>query len=598
MNIIAEMPIAENFFEVSWEVCNKVGGIYTVVTSKADPISKLYKNYILIGPQIPKKAVGEFQESMPPHEFKSVFDSLRSQGIICHYGKWMIEGYPITILLDYNQFASRNNDIKKQMWDHYQIDSLGTSFFDFDEPNLWSYAAGMVIDALSKTMQGRTVAQFHEWLSAAGLLYLKRANPSIATVFTTHATMLGRTLASNHVDLYNNLGRINPDEEARKFGIQAKHLTEKAAAQNADIFTTVSEVTGIEAEHFLARKPDIILPNGLNIAKFPTMEEIAIKHQLLKTKIKSFLLYYFFPYYRFDLESTYIYFIVGRYEYHDKGIDVFIKALGQLNQQLKNDVSNKTVVAFFWIPSNVRGIKTELLENRTNFMDIHETIEDAVPEIKNNLILSMATNRKIADSNVFESDTLKDLKRKAMKLGKTGLPPLATHDLYDEKNDSILNGFKENGLANTEEDRVKVVYYPIYLTGADGLLDLNYYEAILGSQLGIFPSYYEPWGYTPLEAAALGVASVTTDLSGFGRYILRDTKDEKYPGIYVIKRLNRSDKEVVDDLSAIFHNYTKLTRDERIANKYEAKKISSTADWKHFVEFYTKAHNMALNKRL
>lgn len=263
---------------------------------------------------------------------------------------------------------------------------------------------------------------------------------------------------------------------------------------------------------------------------------------------------------------------------------------------LKKEKSSKTVVAFFWIPANVRGIKTEIIECRSNFMDIHESIEDSMPDIKNSLILSIATNREISAENVFDNEMLKELKRKSLKLVRQGKPPLATHDIYDEQNDSILKGFAANGLTNSEEDRVKVVFYPIYLTGADNLLDLNYYEAIIGSHLGVFPSYYEPWGYTPLEAAALGVASVTTDLSGFGRYICKDCAITRLSGVYTVKRLSKPDEAVVEDLKSLFYDYTKFSREERIATKYEAKKIAASCDWGLFSDFYIKAHNMALEK--
>ena len=596
MFIIGKSPKADCFFEVSWEVCNKVGGIYTVVSSKAELMVKYYKNYFLIGPYFPKKAFGEFQETAPPEEFKSVFDELRNEGIICHFGKWLIAGTPSTILIDFAEYTKKNNEIKTQLWNDYQIDSLGTQYFDFDEPNLWSHATGRVIDFLSKKISRSVVAQFHEWLSAAGLLYLRKNNQNVATVFTTHATVLGRTLASAHVDLYNLLEKINPEEEARKYKIQPKFLAERAAAVHADIFTTVSEITGIEASFFLGRKPEIILPNGLNLAKFPTMEEIAIKHKLMKTKINSFLLYYFFPYYSFDLINTYVFFIVGRYEYHDKGINIFINALGRLNKILKDEKSEKTVVAFLWIPANVRGIKAQVLENRANFIDIHESIEDSMVDIRNSLTISVATNKEISADSVFGSELFRELRRKAMNLNKKGVPPLSTHDFYNEEGDEILNGLRENGLSNSKEDKVKIIYYPIYLTGADSLLDLNYYESMAGAQLGVFPSYYEPWGYTPLEAAALGVSSVTTDLAGFGRYISDEMEQKKLPGIYVIKRLNKPDEQVTEKLKDVFYNYIQLTKEERIANKYEAKKISAECNWSHFAEFYIEAHNLAVEK--
>ncbi|NQV09399.1 glycogen/starch synthase [Candidatus Woesearchaeota archaeon] len=588
---------ADYLFEVSWEVCNKVGGISTVIKSKAAHLIKYYgEKYFTIGPYFIKKVTGEFQEEIPTDELKSVFDKLKEKGIICHYGKWLIGGEPNTILIDFTGYVNSINDVKKELWDKYKIDSIGSEYYEFDEPMIWSHAAGMLIDELSKVFKGKCVGHFHEWLAGPGLLYLKNSN--VGTVFTTHATVLGRTIASDeNIDLYSNLDKINPDDEAYKYKVHTKYQTEKAAAQNADVFTTVSEITAIEAGSLLKRNPDVLLPNGLNLDKFPTMEDISIKHQKYKNKIKEFLLYYFFPYQVFEIDNTYIFFIAGRYEFHDKGIDVLIKALGKLNEKLKQEKINKTVVAFFWIPGNIRGIKSELLSNRRHFNDVRDTIDDSLPDIRNELIHAIVSNQKIDEKKLLDQDILEDVKRKIMRLKKEGKPSLATHDLYEENSDAILNAFKQHNLNNEESDKVKVIFYSIYLTGADGLLDTSYYESMLGSQLGIFPSYYEPWGYTPLEAGALGVASVTTDLAGFGRFISKKIKKDDLPGIYVLNRLNKSEDETAEDLNKIMYDYVHFTKDQRVRNKIKAKKIASLADWKNFVQFYIKAHNKAVDKK-
>ncbi|MBI2659083.1 hypothetical protein HYX05_03230, partial [Candidatus Woesearchaeota archaeon] len=497
---------ADILFEVSWEVCNKVGGIYTVVKSKAARMVEHYgDNYFMVGPYFASKAIGQFQEEMPSEFCKAPFEELKKLGIICHFGRWLSEGNPFVILIDFVNYKHRINEIKRELWDWYKIDSLRAPQ-DYDEPVAWAYTAGMLIEKLSNCFSDKRIAaQFHEWLSGAGLLYLKKKNVKIAAVFTTHATMLGRTLASSNVDIYNVWDKINPDNEVYKYGIEAKHLLEKNSAAFADVFTTVSEITGMEAGHLLKKKPDLLLPNGLDISKFPTFEEIAIKHRLQRDRIREFMLYYFFPYYTFDPKETLIYFIAGRYEFHDKGIDIYIRALGKLNEKLRQLKSKTTILAFIWVPSNFRSIRPELLENKTFYQDIKDALEEVHDDVDKNLVYSFVSDKKITKESLFDNEFLTEMKTRAARFIKKGKPPLLTHDLYDE-NDIILKSILSAGLKNEEQDPVKIVYYPIYLSGADGLLNLNYYEAMQGSHLGIFPSYYEPWGYTPLEAGALGVS--------------------------------------------------------------------------------------------
>ncbi len=587
---------ADILLEVSWEVCNKVGGIYTVVMSKAGKMVEIYGNdYYMIGPYFASKATGHFQEEIPNELCKQPFEELKKLGIICHYGKWLIEGSPNAILIDFENYRHRTDEIKKELWDWYKIDSLRAPS-DYNGPLVWAYAAGMLIEKLSGfSADKKIVAHFHEWLSGAGILYIKKKNVKVATVFTTHATVLGRTLASSNVELYSVWDKINPDQEVYKYNIESKHLVEKNSAAFADVFTTVSEITGMEAQYLLKKKPDVLLPNGLDISKFPSFEEVIIKHKIQRDRIREFMLYYFFPYYTFDPKETLIYFLAGRYEFHDKGIDMYIKALGKLNEKMKQAKTKKTIVAFIWVPANFRNIKPEILENKTLFQDIKDALEETIGDVEKNIIYSFVSGKKISNDTLFEDDFLTEMKIRIARFVKKGSPPIATHDLYSE-NDEILRAISAANLKNDESDRVKVIFYPIYLSGADGLLNLNYYEAMQGSHLGSFPSYYEPWGYTPLEAGALGVSSVTTDLAGFGRYFCSECEQSDSPGIYVLKRLNKNDDDVVKQLVDVMFRFANLSKEERTANKLQARKTASMADWKSFVKNYIAAHDLAVDK--
>ena len=522
--------LADYLFEVSWEVCNKVGGIYTVVSSKADLMVREYDNYFLVGPYFAGDTSFIFDEKTPPGELRKIFDILKNKGIICHYGSWQIKGNPQTILIDFSGLLNRKDEFKKNYWESYQIDSLKAGW-DFEEPMIWATAVGMLIEEFAKHKEQSTiVGHFHEWLAGFALLYLNRVDAKVATVFTTHATMLGRTIAGNGENLYEMIDHMDTYKEAYKHGVQDKFLTEKASAHTATVFTTVSEITAIEAEKILGRTADVLLENGLNSDKFPSYEEMSLKHVEYRERMKEFIKIYFFPHYSFDLYNTIILFIAGRYEYKNKGIDIFIKALAKLNENLKNENSNKTVVVFFWIPREVHGTKLELSQNKAYYEEIQHFVERNIKKIKTKIISNILTSPipkgtkgedlpiKLAEG-LFDPALLREANLLKSRFHKHGNPLLITHNISNESEDSIIKGFIENGLNNQEEDRVKVIDYPIYLSGVDGLINLSYYDAIIGSHLGVFPSYYEPWGYTPLESAALGVPSLTTDCGGFGRFL-------------------------------------------------------------------------------
>ncbi|MFC1704909.1 glycosyltransferase [Nanoarchaeota archaeon] len=590
-------PNADILFEASWEVCNKVGGIYTVVKSKASLTKDAYKDYFLIGPYFKDKADVDLEKKSPPNELKPVFNKLKEEGIVCYFGEWQIKGEPNTILIDSKKFMDKKNDIKKALWDNFKIDSLNANG-EFDEAVVWATAVGRLLEEISKVYKKKKmVAQFHEWLAGAGLLYLKKQNSKIGTIFTTHATMLGRTISSSGRDLYGILDKINPEEEAYKSGVQDKFLVERACAQNTDVFTTVSEITGIEAEKILGRKPEVLVLNGLDIGKFPTLEEVSIKHVTSREKIREFLTFHFFPHYTFDLSHTMIMFIVGRYEFKNKGIDVFIRALGNLNEKLKQEKSERTVAVFFWIPQGTNGMKVELLENKNFYRHIKNHVTFHSSKILSNIVYDFVSQKDISKSQLFTKDFLLSIKKDILHFKREGNPLIATNNINDEGDNTMLKSFMENGLSNKEEDKVKVLLYPVYLDGDDGLIDLPYYDAMAGCHLGVFPSYYEPWGYTPLEAAALGVPSITSDLAGFGRFIKPKLKGDMDDGIFVLDRFGKNENETVDQFSDLLYKFSQRDNRARAKNKLRAKELARSADWGILIENYIKAHNLALKNR-
>ncbi|MBW2984420.1 glycogen/starch synthase [Candidatus Woesearchaeota archaeon] len=588
-------PKADYLFEASWEVCNKVGGIYTVVSSKAPQMVEVYKDkFFTVGPYFHEKAIIEFQPGVASDKLKQAFGKLKKEGIVAYYGKWLIKEKPNAILLDCTKFDEKNkNKIKGDLWDDYGVDSLNSSS-DFDDPVVWSTAVGKLLEELSKVLNGKIVGQFHEWLSGAGLLYMEQNNIKVSSVFTTHATVLGRTLAGNNQDLYGMLGNMNPDEEAKKYGVQAKHGVEKACAQNADVFTTVSEITAMESEHILGRKPDVLLPNGLDFDKLPNLEEIPVKHGRYKSKIKEFTRPFFFPYYTFDDENTLFYYISGRYEFRNKGLDVTISALAKLNDKLKKEKSERTIVVFFFIPAGVKTVNLGVLENKALFEDMQDSVDDELPDIRKAILDSFVHRKMPVKSKLFEDDFLMKFKKHMISFKKEGTPPLCTYELLGEQKDPILNSLRNNGLLNRPEDKVKIIFYPGYLSSSDRLLDMDYYPAVWGCHLGIFPSYYEPWGYTPLESAAYGVPAITSDLAGFGRFLLRQ-KDQDV-GIYIIRRHNKSDNDIINQMADRLYWYASLPKKERIAEKIKAEHFAPKLDWSHLADNYVKAHNLAVEK--
>ncbi|MFA6897611.1 MAG: glycosyltransferase [Patescibacteria group bacterium] len=592
-------PKADMLFEASWEVCNKVGGIFTVLSSKSKQIQKHYKNqYCLIGPYFEEASRSSFKEGDAPEEYRGVCEEMKSLGVVCHFGTWLIEGDPAVILIDFCGYGLHMDEIKKELWDGFQVDSLNAPY-DFNEPVLWGWTVGILMEKIKKVHGDKKVIfHAHEWLAGSSILFIRKNNLPIPTTFTTHATILGRTIAGSGQELYAVLDKINPEEEARRFGIIAKFSIEKASAQAADVLTTVSQVTALEAKAFLGREVDVILPNGLDMSEFLSFEDLTQKHNLYRNRLREFALYYFFPYYSFDLQESLFFFTASRYEFHNKGIDVFIESLGKLNEKMKKEKNKKTVVAFFYVPGAAISIRPEVASAREAFRDIKEALNEEEKDIQENILYTITEEKPLTEKAIFHEDFLRSMQRKLLRL-KTfkGKPaPLSTHYLANENEDAIINGFKQAGLENREEDKVKVIFYPIYLSGVDGLSDLDYYQTIEASHLGVFPSYYEPWGYTPLEAAALAVPAITSNLSGFGKYFSDALDRDKVPGIRVLDMENNSKEQVVKALTKSLHRFTNFDRKERIDNKIRARKIAFMADWENFALHYIEAENLSVER--
>ncbi len=531
-------------FEVSWEICNKVGGIHTVVSTKAFTLEKKFKdNFILIGPYLNREG-GEIQDFVEDKDiFKNWRIALKQIGLNIKIGRWNIIGKPMIFLVDFSPLFTKKDQIFTELWNTYKLDTL-TGQWDFIEPAMFGYAAGMVIKSFHSynlSFRQNVVAHFHEWMTGNGLLYLKKYAPQITTVFTTHATTVGRSLAGNNVPLYKMMDSINPEQKAKEFNILAKHSLEKIAAHEADAFTTVSQITANEAEKFLSKKVHQVTPNGFernivpNDGEYNKIKENAIKK--LKIVSEALLGYKLSKDVKFIATS-------GRYEFKNKGIDVFIDAVAKLNSK---ENFNKEVVAFILVPANNYGPRKDLIE-KLNGKDI---------ELQDKFI---------------------------------------THYLHDADFDPTIKKIKDLGFTNSKEQSAKIVFVPAYLNGNDGIFNLKYYDLLPGMKMSAFPSYYEPWGYTPLESLAFHVPTITTDLAGFGLWIKQQNIDLG-ECMSVLHRDDDNYQKLVNDITSIFITCSYKTDEAEDYERNQALFVSKTAQWKKLIKYYYKAYNSAIDNK-
>lgn len=536
-------------FETSWEVCNKVGGIYTVLSTRAKTLQEIMQDRIVfIGPDC-------FNGEENPYFFedKALFNDwlavAKHDGLSLKIGRWNTPGTPIAFLVDFKASYADKNKFYGELWERYGVDSLH-AYGDYDDSAMFSYATAKVVESFFRFyLCNCTNVIFHanEWQTGFAALALQHDVPEIATIFTTHATGIGRSIAGNNKPLYNYLQAYNGDQMADELNMQSKHSIEKQTAHYVDCFTTVSDITAVECKELLDKPVDAVLPNGFEDDFVPkaalfTKKRNAARKRLLRiaealtgSKLD---------------DNTLIVSTSGRYEFRNKGIDVFIEAINKLR---RDEELQRDVVAFIEVPGWVARPRTDLQER-------------------------LATN-KTYDTALFL--------------------PLVTHELHNMDADCVLNMARHLGIANAPTDKVKLIFIPCYLNGDDGIVNMSYYDVVLGNDLCVYPSYYEPWGYTPLESIAFKVPCITTDLAGFGLWAnqLKGKFCEITDGVKVIHRTDNNYFEVADSIKQTIKEYAAMDKKTVEKCRANAQKLSKKALWREFIQVYKIAYDIAIKNR-
>lgn len=541
--------VPDYIFESSWEVCNKVGGIYTVLSSRAKTLQNAAPDRIIfIGPDC-------WGDKTSPYFIKddTLFSEWRikacEEGLKVKIGRWNIPGKPISVLVDFNPFYAEKNHIYAWLWENFQVDSLH-AYGDYDEASMFSYAAGKVVESFFNyylsDKKSKVIYHGNEWMCGLGLLYINKVLPEVATVFTTHATSIGRSIAGNNKPLYDYLFAYNGDQMASELNMQSKHSIEKQTAKYVDCFTTVSDITANECKELLDKSVDFILPNGFDNSFVPKGNAFVKQRKLARKRlldVANALM-------GIELgDDTLIVSTSGRYEFRNKGIDVYIEAMNRL---LRDRRLKRQVLAFILVPGWVGEPRQDLID-------------------------------RLNSGNKFDSPLE---------------VPQITHWLYNMSHDNVLGMLKYYDMRNLKEDRVKLVFLPCYLTGNDGVLNLSYYDMVLGNDLCIYPSYYEPWGYTPLEAIAFKVPCITTDLAGFGLWANHEkgSYSEITDGVKVIHRTDYNYSEVADAIKDTVSDYSNFSAELIKECRANAERLSKKALWERFIKYYESAYDFALRK--
>ena len=533
-------------FESSWEVCNKVGGIYTVLSTRAKTLQDAMPDkLIFIGPDFwaGKENPLFIEDATLWADWKV---KAENEGLHVRTGRWNIPGKPCVILVDFNPFFTIKNDIYAALWNEYQVDSLH-AYGDYDEASMFSYAAGRVVECFYQyylSEDDKVVYQAHEWMTGLGALYVQKHVPEIATIFTTHATSIGRSIAGNNKPLYDYLFAYNGNQMADELNMQSKHSIERQTAHNVDCFTTVSDVTDNECRELLDKPADAVLMNGFesnfvpkgvaftNRRKKARAKMLQVANALLGTNMT---------------DDVMIVATSGRYEFKNKGIDVYLEAL---NRSLNDENLQKEVLAFVEVPGWMAGPREDLQE-------------------------------RLAEGKEFDTPLEN---------------PFITHRLHDMANDHVTNMLKRFNMQNRPEDKVKVIFVPCYLDGVDGIFNIPYYDLLIGNDLCVYPSYYEPWGYTPLESVAFHIPCVTTSLSGFGMWAntLKGGESELVDGVKVINRTDYNYSEVAEQIKNTLAEFSAYNEKEVKAVRKKAALIAEKALWKNFITYYYDAYDIAL----
>ncbi|WP_035563216.1 glycosyltransferase [Hymenobacter sp. IS2118] len=594
--------------EVAWEVCNQVGGIYTVIRSKVPATVPAWGDrYCLLGPYFAQQAQGEFEplDELTVHTasdpFGAAVRTMRAQGYDVQIGTWLVTGRPRVVLINPLQSYGQLGQLKGDLWQRHGIPAPDTDDL-LHQVISFGHLTTVFFQHLAAQVkpEQRLLGHFHEWMTGVAIPELRRLQVPAHLIFTTHATLLGRYLAMNDPNFYDHLMWVNWEAEAKKFNIEPAVRMERAAAHGSHVFTTVSELTVRECIYLLDRIPDAVLPNGLNIERFVALHEFQNLHQQYKGKIHEFVMAHFFQSYSFDLDKTLYFFTSGRYEYHNKGFDLTLEALARLNHRLQASGMEGQVVMFFITKRPFTSINPQVLERRAMLDEVHETCRAIERQVGERLFYAAAASQdhKLPELGTMVDDYWKLRYRRTLQSWKTNaLPPVVTHNLVNDQDDDILDFMRRANLLNHQHDRVKMVYHPDFVSPASPLLGMEYGQFVRGCHLGVFPSYYEPWGYTPLECVARGVPAITSDLSGFGDYALQNVPDPESKGIFVVHRQEKTFDESAEELTDMLWDFVLLNRRERIMQRNAVESSAELFDWKNLRVYYDRAYALALERQ-
>ncbi len=588
--------------EVAWETCNQVGGIYTVIRTKVPAmVEKWEQDYLLLGPYFTQTAAAEFEPLAIDIETPvgRAVEWMRAQGMEVHYGNWLITGKPKIVLFDLASLMNEVDIIKGRIWENHKISTLGVEDL-VNQTIVFGELIRLFLSQLAVENKAKKdiIVHFHEWMASTCIPDLRKEKVKISTVFTTHATMLGRYLAGNVPNFYDVLDTFDWSKEAKHYGIEAQASFERAAAQKADVLTTVSDITAKECVAFLGRIPELILPNGLNIQRFAAIHEHQNLHSLYKKRISDFVMGHFFQNQPFDLDQTLYLFTSGRFEYSNKGYDLTLDALEILNRKMKESGSRKTVIMFFITKQPYHSIDPEVLHSRAVLDEIRENCQAIEKEVGEKLFQASAASKDLTlpDLNDFVGEYWRLRLRRTVQTWKTNArPKVVTHLLKQE--DDIIRNLHRTQLLNHADDKVKVVYHPDFIVSTNPLFGLDYGQFVRGCHLGVFPSYYEPWGYTPLECMARGVPTVTSDLSGFGDYMMQIMRDYEQWGVSVVNRKTQNYQESAEQLANLLFKFVQQSQRDRIMQRNRVESIADTFDWSNLRGYYDTAHELAVMKR-
>lgn len=588
-------------FEIGWEVAAQLGGIYTVLRSKAKYMSHFWgQQYCLVGPyNIDVKNI-EFEPAAPPEGMLAkIVKDMEDSGFTVHFGHWLITGKPKVMLIEPHQAYNFLGEEKYFLWQHHWIPTTNYDAL-VDKVLAFGYIVRRLLKSAVSHADGQIVAHCHEWMAASAIPGIVRESMPVKTVFTTHATYLGRILAMHDPKFYDHLPFYNWEFEAKKFNIEVQAKLERAAAHSATVCTTVSNVTAMECRYFFGKSPDVILPNGINFERFEALHEFQNLHRQYKEQINKFVMGHFFRSFSFDLDNTLYFLISGRFEYNNKGFNIVVDALARLNRQLISEGPYVNIVMFFITKRPYHAINADVLNSQVMLSEIRQTTHSIAGQLSRRLFYATASSPAglLPDLNDLTDDYwLLRLKRTTHSWKTKQYPSIVTHNIVDDYKDELLQSLRANNLINRPEDRVFVVYHPDFITPMSPLLGMEYEQFVRGCHLGIFPSYYEPWGYTPLECIALGVPSITSDLSGFGNYVLNNRPYSERSGIYVIKRKQQSYEDGVQQLVRMMMSFIRLNRRQRITLRNRVEANATQFDWSKLIVHYETAYQKALEAR-